>query len=314
MFGERFLKRSAELSLAAAMALLTASTANAAPSPSPARSLESGLVAPSDSAFVEASKSANSLEGPLTATQWAGDDVRMLDLLRRDHFVSGYARTWLDGKGKRAASEAAAAFDGQSDALNFLAFLQPASIDTNYVRPTMIDSIDSFVGAHYADPKKPDYWDEGVFVKGNDLYAVYCEAQSDTLGDLCPTLAKAQFAAAPQYTIPPAQWPENASTSSAASSSGPPVPLVIGVAAFFVLVLLAMGGVLVVLIVRRRGPSAPAPEAHQAEPQMSADGRYWWDGQAWRDADQHVPAGAMRSPDGYYWWDGRGWRAAPRPG
>jgi hypothetical protein len=41
---------------------------------------------------------------------------------------------------------------------------------------------------------------------------------------------------------------------------------------------------------------------------LSPDGRYWWDGTAWRDADHVAPPLVTRSPDGLYWWDGAGWR------
>jgi hypothetical protein len=46
-----------------------------------------------------------------------------------------------------------------------------------------------------------------------------------------------------------------------------------------------------------------------ADVQMSPDGRWWWDGSHWQDAETTVPAAAQRSPDGRYWWDGARWRA-----
>lgn len=39
-------------------------------------------------------------------------------------------------------------------------------------------------------------------------------------------------------------------------------------------------------------------------PQVSPDGRYWWDGRAW----QAMPT---LSPDGSQWWNGRAWQAIP---
>jgi len=53
--------------------------------------------------------------------------------------------------------------------------------------------------------------------------------------------------------------------------------------------------------------SAPPPGAAP----MSPDGRHWWDGSAWVDADVAAPPGAQISPDGTMWWDGVKWR--PRP-
>ena len=37
-------------------------------------------------------------------------------------------------------------------------------------------------------------------------------------------------------------------------------------------------------------------------PQMSQDGGFWWDGQAWRDATREVPPDALRSADGNWVW------------
>jgi hypothetical protein len=48
--------------------------------------------------------------------------------------------------------------------------------------------------------------------------------------------------------------------------------------------------------------------------QMSEDGRYWWNGSQWEDADRAVPPAAQRSPDGRYWWDGTRWRRTPETG
>jgi streptogramin lyase len=44
---------------------------------------------------------------------------------------------------------------------------------------------------------------------------------------------------------------------------------------------------------------------------LSPDGRYWWDGRTWVDAEVRIPPRAKRSPDGAYWWDGQSWRAVP---
>jgi hypothetical protein len=55
------------------------------------------------------------------------------------------------------------------------------------------------------------------------------------------------------------------------------------------------------------------PSATPPSTQMSPDGRFWWDGSAWRDTFASVPPGAPRSADGAFWWDGNTWRATPGP-
>ena len=45
--------------------------------------------------------------------------------------------------------------------------------------------------------------------------------------------------------------------------------------------------------------------------QMSPDGRCWWDGAQWQDADHTVPPHAQRSHDGRMWWDTVRWRPLP---
>src|SRR5207245_355020 len=76
------------------------------------------------------------------------------------------------------------------------------------------------------------------------------------------------------------------------------------------------------LTMRRRGSMTPAmvaaPGAMGSPPaggvQMSTDGKYWWDGQNWRDAATETPPSAQRSSDGALWWDGQNWRPVPHAG
>jgi hypothetical protein len=78
--------------------------------------------------------------------------------------------------------------------------------------------------------------------------------------------------------------------------------------------------IVVVAIMRRRRqlpvaaaiPTATSAMATPANIQMSADGRFWWDGQGWKDTEVEVPPNVQRSADGGQWWDGRGWRPVPR--
>ena len=90
-------------------------------------------------------------------------------------------------------------------------------------------------------------------------------------------------------------------------SAGVGIGAIIG--AFVPIVFIIAVVLLVVAVVVRRtsrGPSLPAAV------NMSGDGRYWWDGNAWQDAELTIPPHAPLSPDGAYWWDGRAWRPVPR--
>jgi hypothetical protein len=85
------------------------------------------------------------------------------------------------------------------------------------------------------------------------------------------------------------------------------------------IVLVIVVGVIVLVIVltrsRRRQPAYvgayPAMSAPAYSFQLSADGRYWWDGQAWQDTLVRIPPGAQMTPDRLQWFDGTRWRPVP---
>src|SRR6266508_1339002 len=142
------------------------------------------------------------------------------------------------------------------------------------------------------------------FVKGNDYFLIGLVSTADDLGDAASTQTRRQFDTAPAYTIPPSQWPESARSILADPSR-------IATTAAYVLggvVVLALltGLILLVLVRSRRRPAAQLAGATALH--VTTDGRYWWDGQAWRDSSRDVPPGALKSEDGHYWWDGGEWR------
>ena len=51
-------------------------------------------------------------------------------------------------------------------------------------------------------------------------------------------------------------------------------------------------------------PPLVLPEADLV---VAPDGRHWWSGFAWLDAEEYAPAWALRSPDGTSWWTGSRW-------
>jgi hypothetical protein len=292
--------------LEAAFAAIVVAAPVALASPTPSPSLGSILVGPTGSEYTESDQGVN---GPVSAGQWARYNTRVLDQLRLDNFVAGYTRTFTNTTDDKFLFEAVGAFGGAQDAKRYLIFSEASPTDDFYANALFLDSVNSFVGAHYADNAKSNYWDFGVFIKGNDFFDVIAESKKDDIGDLVSAQSKRLSDAAPRYTIPPSRWPENASSSSTSSFSfdGALVPIAMGAGGVLVLALLVVV-VVILLSGRRRGSRAV-----EASPQMSPDGRYWWDGQGWRDAEQSAPPNATRSADGYYWWDGKGWRTAPSP-
>jgi len=138
---------------------------------------------------------------------------------------------------------------------------------------------------------------------------VIAVSPQDDLGSTAANQTTAQYAAAPDATIPQSQWPQSNSATVAYNFGS-----FLGVA--IVLALLAGVVLLVVGLTRRSrrrtGFVGALPGAISgAGVQMSPDGRYWWDGQSWRDAQVEVPPTAQRSPDERSWWDGRQWRPVP---
>lgn len=300
----------ASLAITVVAALASASEAAAAqPTPTPTPSLSTMLIAPTGT-FTESQTA--SQDGPMTATDYAGSNSLALAELQRDRYVDGYIRSWIAASGQQDIVEEVVAFSGRREAVSWLSTFKSLSASQYLVHPITADGVDAYYGNHYADPTQPLYLDSGAFLKGNDFFVVAAESKADDLGDLATTQAKRQYEAAPAYSIAPNQWPENAGKTSL-TLSALEMPLAIGGGAF--LVILVLAGLAVAVVVTRGRPTqiaalAPATAA-PAGPLMSQDGRYWWDGQAWRDATKEAPPDAMRSGDGYYWWDSRSWRPVP---
>ena len=94
-----------------------------------------------------------------------------------------------------------------------------------------------------------------IFVKGNDLFGVGFTSRNDDVLSLARAQAKRQYDAAPPFTIPPKDWPENAahpSPSSPASSliTVPQLGVLLGV--ILGAILLIVVGAIVILLVRSR--------------------------------------------------------------
>jgi len=314
--------------IAIAAFALAPMTAAAAPSPNP--SLDTVLAKPPGTDFNVLTTSA--LNGAFTAHDWAtlnGSGSGATDTenaLNHDGFVAGYGKTWAQVKSGHALIEAVMAFHGGQGARKALTGLEAGDkSDAAYKHANTVSGIDPYYGAHFVDTSNNVVEDLFAFVKGNDVFGVLFVSDKDDVATLTATQAKAQYAAAPDSTIPSSQWPENVSPAA----SFPVAAFAIAVA--FVIVVV---GLIAFLALRRRTPTMapaygvpgaygmPAAAGPMATPdaaggvQMSPDGNYWWDGQAWKDAAHETPPAAQRSGDGTLWWDGANWRPvsqAPAP-
>jgi hypothetical protein len=291
--------------------------ASVAPSPFPA--LETFLVAPADPIIADDPGALPFPAGTVSASQWAtltatGTTAEEAEL-RRDGFVTGIAKAWSDDARKHVLIAAIAAFSGGRGATAWMTGYGPRAGDPHYVRSGPIAGIDHSIVAHYADTAAPVYADRAAYVKGNDYFFVFVTSRTDDLAMTAEIQATRQNDVAPAETIPQNAWPENAPspTSSAVSSSTGNVILIV----FIVAGVLVIGVVVALVLIARRSQGPATVPASVATPppalQMSPDGYYWWDGQAWKEASREAPpvAVAQRSADGYYWWDGQKWREVP---
>lgn len=283
-----------------------------AASPSPSPGLDTVLVPP-PSGYTELATAA--LKGEFTAHDWAvnasgvsaSETERTLNTLG---FVDGYGREWSSATAGRALIEAVMAFGGGRGAKDALTALKSTDkADSHYLHADTITGIADYYGAHFNT--NGAFEDEFVFVKGNDLFIVIFAGTKDDVLSPATAQATAQFNSAPAETVPSSQWPENQNTSS----SGHSPAYYLGVVAVPVAIVAVIVGA---IVASRRRQAAVMPMGTYAPPpmsapvQMSPDGNFWWDGQAWQDVTLHAPPGAQRSTDGSLWWDGRTWRPVPQ--
>jgi hypothetical protein len=302
------LRRQAALAFAMAVAVAPL-TVHASSSPNP--SLDTVLAAPPTSDFAELATSP--LHGKFTAHDWAmlsgntSDAAQTESTLNKDGFVEGFGKTWAQASSGHALIEAVMAFRGGRGAHSALAGMEASDkSDTSYKKADIVTGITPYYGAHFVDSTNQVIEDFFAFVKGNDVFGIaFVSSKDDVLTDATRQI-QTQYSSAPGATIPTSQWPENLSPASSF-----PVAL-FGAGLGFIVV---VAGLVAFLVLRRRTPAqgAYASFAPALSLQMSADGSYWWDGQAWRDAAHEAPPAAQRSTDGFYWWDGRTWRPVPQP-
>ena len=282
--------------------------ASAAPSPSP--SLNTILAAPPASDYVQDTESSGSPLGDFSVAEYVSflqpeNPTDTEATLNQDGFLSGFGRSWTQQSTNRGLVEIVIAFQGGSGARKWLASAEKADHGGQYYeRAISVIGISPYYGVHYANPEEPAYADVVSFIKGNDYFIVGFVSDADDLRDSAAAQSRRQFDFAPADSIRPSKWPENAHSLSAGIDSAI-LPATLAIA-----ILLIVLGAGIALFIRRQNRQPAAVAASLVL--MSADGYYWWDGQAWREASRSVPGGAQRSSDGKLWWDGRVWRPVPQ--
>jgi hypothetical protein len=303
------MSRVKRLIYASGIALLALAPLSASASPTPSPTLNT-LLAAAPSGYTELTSSP--FHGKFTAQEYAqASDSSKADeiesTLVRDGFVDGYGMTWIHQASQHALVEAVIAFTGSKGARSWLTSAEAGDkADPTYDHSVSLSGIAPYYGGHFKYSSSNTIGDVFSFVKGNDVFIVGFVSTKDDVLSLATQQTKTQYDQAPKQTIPSSQWPENA----AIGGSGFPV-LAVGIVG--ILVVLAVVAVIAVTM-RRRGAMTPALAGAlpaTGAVQLSPDGNYWWDGQAWRDAEHEVPPSAQTSSDGALWWDGQRWRPVP---
>jgi hypothetical protein len=299
--------------VAAAMALLQPAGAIADATPSPTLD---GLLAAAPAGYTAAAT--GSFHGRFTARDYASSyketAVAAQGVLERDGFVDGYGLTWTQPSTGHVLLEFVIAFKGGTGAKDWLAFEKDSDLShPEFKHAITAAGIDPYYGVHLVSTSPAFVADAFSFVKGNDMFGVGFVSAKDDVLSLATTQVATQYGSAPDDTIPPSQWPENASSPQVGSSfdlAGIVRSVLIPTIVLIVIFLVAAG---VVLVVRRKRPLASAPvNSGPTLNQMSADGNQWWDGRRWVESSIEAPPFAQRTDDGVYWWDGFSWRPVPQ--
>jgi len=194
----------------AAVSMLPASPAVAAPNPNPL--LSQVLAAPPSTGYVElASHTPGILEGPFDAGTYAsigGIDMQStINTLAKDGFIGGFGRAWVQQSPSRVMVEIVVAFTGGSGAKQWLQQSQLADLtDPTFQHAITVDGIETYYGARMSDTSSY-FADAFLFVKGNDGFLVSTISGFDDLGDSAAAQTRVQYRHAPAYTIPPSGWP-----------------------------------------------------------------------------------------------------------
>ena len=269
------IERLTGLLAAAAVALIPLAVA-ASPSPSP--SLDRLIASPPSADFAEDTESSGTPIGAFDLASYVSfldppNPTPVESTLKREGFVAGYGKSWTQQSLNRGLVELVVAFAGGQGARRWLTANEAAAkTDEFYKGAITVNGLGAYYGVHYANPSGKAFADVISFVKGNDFFVVGFVSSADNLGNAAGSQSKLQYDFAAADSIRPADWPENMQSSRSQIDAGK-------LSADVFVAVLAIGFLVWVWLRIRRNRRAAAT----APPQMSPDGRYWWDGQAWRE-------------------------------
>lgn len=217
--------------------------ASAAPSPSPALG---GLLVTPPAGYSELTTA--TLHGRFDATTYASQyqsNLVAAITLRQDGFVDGYGMTYIQRSTNRILLEFVIAFKGGKGAKSWLDYEEAADkSNPEYKHADTLGGIGTYYGAHLVVTSPTAYTDAFSFVKGNDMFGIGFVSAKDDVLKLAAAQTKSQYAAAPDQTIPKAEWPEIAQ---------PKQTNFLGAIIGAVLVLVLIGAAVRLVMVRRRG-------------------------------------------------------------
>jgi len=260
---------------------------SAAATPNPSPSLpQIMLPAPSGYTAQTSSVLSGSFSSRNLSSAWGAKAEEAQKALEQDGFVDGYGITMIDLTARHGLVEYIVAFAGGQGAMNWLSYAVAGDkADPTYQHSDSISGIGAYDGEHNLYPSN-DVSDSFAFVKGNDFFVVGFESTRDDVLNLAISRAKNQYDSAPNSTIPPAQWPENANAAaSPQGAASQDARFAFGALIADAIILALIIGLIGVVVawVRRSRPRPTAPDnGTWSAAELSPDGRYWWDGKEWR--------------------------------
>lgn len=274
--------------------------------------LGSLLAQPPAGDWVQATSSADRIQGPFTAADYAAylkaadpnaDAAGTEATLNADGFTGGFGHEWEEFTSRDYLVERVFAFRDDGGANSWYSDIKAGSQSNTNVTgdiPGVSAIPDSYGAVLKSKSSSVTQW-RVYFVVHDLVFVVHADSSSNNLSTMAVGQAKRMYDAASSVFPSPSPTPQPSAAPQRHSAPFNPVAIAIIVTVALLLIAAAVGGTLL-LLARRPRPAQPYPV------RMSPDRVYWWDGVQWQPTATSTPPGAARSPDGTHWWDGASWR------